>query len=290
MLLQVLLLAAVVSFALAYFEDGSEEEGFRAYIEPAVILLILALNAFVGVWQESNAEAALEALKEMQPEFAMVLRDGNQVQLSIGEYKSLPLHHPMSYTVAFKRKQWMAGLHRHQAACLKPMSLLRPFGRSVFMGSVQIPDLPARELLPGDVVELYTGAKVPADIRIVALKTTTLRAEQASLTGESVAVLKRTEHVKDADCELQLKDCMLFAGTAISNGSCIGIVNDIGMVTEIGKIQQQIQEAAEEDDDSPLKKKLDSFGERLAQVRGCAPNWFFSHALTFLALFFPEHT
>lgn len=78
-LLQVLLIAAVVSFALAYFEEGSAEEGFRAYIEPAVILLILALNAFVGVWQESNAEAALEALKEMQPESAKVTRAGQLV-------------------------------------------------------------------------------------------------------------------------------------------------------------------------------------------------------------------
>lgn len=77
------MLAAVVSFALAYFEEGSKEEGFRAYIEPAVILLILALNAIVGVWQESNAEAALEALKDMQPEFASVLRDGKQVNATL---------------------------------------------------------------------------------------------------------------------------------------------------------------------------------------------------------------
>ncbi len=73
------MLAAVVSFGLAYFEENSAEEGIRAYIEPAVILLILALNAFVGVWQESNAEAALEALKEMQPESARVIRGGVQV-------------------------------------------------------------------------------------------------------------------------------------------------------------------------------------------------------------------
>lgn len=51
--LQILLLAALVSFAIAYFEEGSAEEGIRAYIEPVVILAILVLNAIVGVWQAS---------------------------------------------------------------------------------------------------------------------------------------------------------------------------------------------------------------------------------------------
>ena len=78
---QVLLLAALVSFALAYFEEGSAEEGIRAYIEPFVILLILVLNAIVGVWQESNAEAALEALTELQSEHASVTRQGKQVRI-----------------------------------------------------------------------------------------------------------------------------------------------------------------------------------------------------------------
>ena len=73
---QVLLMAAFVSFLLAFFDENSAEEGIRAYIEPAVIILILVLNAVVGVWQESNAEAALEALKEMQSETAVVTRDG----------------------------------------------------------------------------------------------------------------------------------------------------------------------------------------------------------------------
>ena len=59
---------------------------------------------------------------------------------------------------------------------------------------------------------------------------------------------------------------MLFAGTAVANGSCKGIVNAIGMATEVGKIQQQITEAAAEEEDTPLKKKLDVFGERLAQA------------------------
>ena len=76
---QVLLMAAMVSFLLAYFEESSGEEGIRAYIEPAVILLILVLNAVVGVWQESNAEAALDALKEMQADSSTVLRNGQLV-------------------------------------------------------------------------------------------------------------------------------------------------------------------------------------------------------------------
>lgn len=59
---------------------------------------------------------------------------------------------------------------------------------------------------------------------------------------------------------------MLFAGTAVANGTCRGIVNAIGMSTEVGAIQQQITDAAAEEEDTPLKKKLDIFGERLAQV------------------------
>jgi magnesium-transporting ATPase (P-type) len=60
---------------------------------------------------------------------------------------------------------------------------------------------------------------------------------------------------------------MLFAGTAVANGACRGVVNAIGMGTEVGAIQQQITEAAAEEEDTPLKKKLDAFGEALAQAR-----------------------
>ena len=72
--------------------------------------------------------------------------------------------------------------------------------------------------------------------------------------------------VVDEHCELQSKENMLFSATAIANGSGVAVVNSIGMATEIGKIQSQIQEAAKEEDDTPLKKKLDEFGEALAKV------------------------
>ncbi|XP_044501684.1 calcium-transporting ATPase, endoplasmic reticulum-type [Mangifera indica] len=221
MLVKILLVAAFISFILAYLH-GSEsgESGFESYVEPFVIVLILVLNAIVGVWQESNAEKALEALKEMQCESGKVLRDGYLV-----------------------------------------------------------PDLPAKELVPGDIVELRVGDKVPADMRIAALKTATLRVEQSSLTGEAMPVLKGTSPVFLEDCELQAKENMVFAGTTVVNGSCVCIVISTGMNTEIGKIQKQIHEASLEESETPLKKKLDEFSSRLTTAIGfiCLIVWFINY-------------
>ncbi len=89
-MLQILLLAALISFAIAYFEEGSAEEGLRAYVEPFVILAILIINAIVGVWQERNAESALDALTEMQSEHAAVIRDGKQVGRLSSRFDALP--------------------------------------------------------------------------------------------------------------------------------------------------------------------------------------------------------
>ncbi|XP_058189855.1 calcium-transporting ATPase, endoplasmic reticulum-type-like [Rhododendron vialii] len=209
-LVKILLVAAFISFILAYLHrNETGGSGFEAYVEPFVIVLILVLNAIIGVWQETNAEKALEALKEMQCESAKVLRDGYLV-----------------------------------------------------------PDLPTRELVPGDIVELRVGDKVPADMRIAVLKTSTLRMEQSSLTGEAMPVLKGANLVLMDDCELQAKENMVFSGTTVVNGSCICIVASTGMHTEIGMIQKQIHEASLEESDTPLKKKLDEFGNRLTTAIG----------------------
>ena len=77
--------------------------------------------------------------------------------------------------------------------------------RSKGSSAVQVSQLPSRELVPGDVVELHAGDRVPADLRIVAMKTATLRAEQSSLTGESVAVNKGAAPGAEEGCELQAR-------------------------------------------------------------------------------------
>nr|BAJ99302.1 predicted protein [Hordeum vulgare subsp. vulgare] len=209
-LVRILLAAAVVSFVLALY-DGAEGGEVRAtaFVEPLVIFLILIVNAVVGVWQESNAEKALEALKEIQSEHATVKRDG----------------------------RWKHGL-------------------------------PARDLVIGDIVELRVGDKVPADMRVLQLISSTLRVEQGSLTGETSSVNKTSHKIHLEDTDIQGKECMVFAGTTIVNGSAVCVVTGTGMSTEIGKIHSQIQEASQEEDDTPLKKKLNEFGEALTAIIG----------------------
>jgi Ca2+-transporting ATPase len=79
LLARILLLAAFISFVIAITGDG--EEGIAAYVEPFVILVILILNAMVAIYQDKDAESAMEALKNMQAVDADVFRDGKLVQL-----------------------------------------------------------------------------------------------------------------------------------------------------------------------------------------------------------------
>mmetsp|Transcript_2324 Transcript_2324/g.8264 ORF Transcript_2324/g.8264 Transcript_2324/m.8264 type:complete len:987 (+) Transcript_2324:169-3129(+) len=128
----------------------------------------------------------------------------------------------------------------------------------------KIDTVDAAELVPGDIVEVAVGHNVPADLRVIELRSVTFRVDQAVLTGESVSVAKVVDVVPDDRAVNQDKINMLFAGTNVTIGRARGLVTGTGASTEFGKIRKDIEDMDEVT--SPLQKKLDDFGELLSKV------------------------
>ncbi|KAI0049705.1 calcium ATPase [Auriscalpium vulgare] len=203
-LVLILLASAVVSFVLALLDDAEDSTLFGAFVEPSVILLILIANAAVGVIQETNAEKAIDALKEYSPDEAKALRSG------------------------------------------------------------QISRIHASELVPGDIVAVAVGDKIPADCRVISISSSSFRVDQAILTGESESVSKSGDTVPDLQAVKQDMTNMLFSGTTVVNGSARAVVVYTGQHTAIGDIHKSISTQITEK--TPLKRKLDDFGDQLAKV------------------------
>uniref|UniRef100_A0A8C9YA99 Calcium-transporting ATPase n=1 Tax=Sander lucioperca TaxID=283035 RepID=A0A8C9YA99_SANLU len=167
------------------------EEGKSLYelvIEQFEDLLVRILLLAACISFERNAENAIEALKEYEPEIGKVYRQDRK--------------------------------------------------------SVQ--RIKARDIIPGDIVEVAVGDKVPADIRLSSIVSTTLRVDQSILTGESVSVIKHTDPVPDPRAVNQDKKNMLFSGTNIAAGKAIGVVVATGGATEIGKIRDEMAATEQE--------------------------------------------
>ncbi|MDX1693901.1 MAG: HAD-IC family P-type ATPase [Ketobacteraceae bacterium] len=117
----------------------------------------------------------------------------------------------------------------------------------------------AEDLVPGDVVVLEGGDRVPADLRLASAKR--CRNEEAPLTGESEPVSKSADAVEE-DCDLAERTSMAYAGTLCVKGTCTGVVVATAMNTEIGHISEMIEGV--EESQTPLQKQLDEFGKMLA--------------------------
>lgn len=112
-------------------------------------------------------------------------------------------------------------------------------------------EIDAREIVPGDIIVLSTGEKVPADARLI--EAINLQTQEGALTGESLPVAKDTEAIKN-NAGLADRKNMVFSGTIITNGRGKAIVTETGMKTEVGKIAHLIQTT--KTDLTPLQKQL----------------------------------
>lgn len=191
----ILIIAAVISGAVGYYQG----EGITDSI---IILIVVIVNAIIGVAQESKAEKSLEALQKLSSHVTKVIRNG------------------------------------------------------------KVDVIPSKELVPGDIVILDTGDYVPADLRII--EAANLKAQEASLTGESVPVDKNTDVINDEKIGLGDRTNMLFSSSLITYGRGRGIVVETGMNTEVGKIAGMINEV--EETETPLQQKLNKLGKTLGIV------------------------
>jgi len=119
--------------------------------------------------------------------------------------------------------------------------------------------VPAEELVPGDVVRVGPGARVPADLRL--LTAAALQVEEAALTGESVPAQKSVDAV-GTDAGVGDRSSMLFSGTIVTAGRGEGVVTATGAATEIGRIQTLVAEA--DALDTPLTRQLAHLGKQLS--------------------------
>jgi P-type Ca2+ transporter type 2C len=185
-LIYVLLVAAVVSLVIGH------------YVDAVVVFAVLLLNAFIGYFQETQAEKAMEALTEMAAPKARVRRDG------------------------------------------------------------KIETLPAKELVPGDIILLEAGDKTPADARL--LEAANLKVNESALTGESMPVAKQTSMI-GGDVPIADRTNMVYMGTIVTSGRAVGVVVTTGMSTEMGKIATGIQEIKPEP--TPLQKNISKLSRYL---------------------------
>ena len=187
----VLIISAIVSGIVGV----AEGEGIT---DTVIILLVVIVNAIIGVSQEAKAEKSLEALQKLTDHASKVIRNGN---LSV---------------------------------------------------------IPARELVPGDIVVIDTGDYIPADLRII--EAVNLKSQESSLTGESVPVEKQSE-VLEGEIGIGDRTNMLFSSSLITYGRGKGIVVETGMNTEVGKIAGIINST--EKQETPLQVKLNQLGKTL---------------------------
>ncbi|MFM7237454.1 MAG: cation-translocating P-type ATPase [Cyanobium sp.] len=191
-MLIMLLAVAAVSAGVAYVEQKFPKDAIA-------IVLIVGLNALLGYLQESRAQKALLALREMAQPLVMVRRD----------------------------EEWQR--------------------------------LPSEQLVPGDLIRVEAGDRVPADARVI--ESVELGLREAALTGEAEVVNKQADLLLEASTPVLERQNCLFQGTEVARGRGTAVVTSTGMGTELGQIAELINTAGGES--TPLQERLDGLANVL---------------------------
>lgn len=149
--------------------------------------------------------------------------------------------------------------YRSEKAIEAMKKLAAPRARVLRDGKEAI--IPAKEVVPGDIILIEAGDRIPADARLI--ETVELKTEEAALTGESTPINKSTEAI-DEKTPVADRRNMVFMGTHATYGRGKAVVVATGMSTEFGKIAEMVQ--AVEEEETPLKQKLEKFAKKLGII------------------------
>lgn len=195
------------------------------WLDAAIILGVVVVNALLGFLQEGKAEKALDSIRNMLSADARTVRDG-EARL-----------------------------------------------------------IPSEELVPGDIVLLESGDKIPADVRLVEVKN--LRTEEAALTGESVPIDKTTDAAPEKST-VGDREGMAFSGTLVASGRATAVVVATGADTELGRINQMMTSVSALE--TPLLRQIKKFGYVITAIIGAVVVIVFAYGrwvrgMDFIAIF-----
>ena len=160
-------------------------------------------------------------------------------------------------------------------------NMLSAEARTVRGGETRM--IPSEQMVPGDIVLLESGDKVPADLRLTEVKN--LRTEEAALTGESVPADKSATPVS-AKATVGDRECMAFSGTMVVSGRATGVVVGTGSDTELGRINQLL--ASVSSLETPLLRQIKKFGYAITAVIGVVSVVIFTYGRWVMGMEFVE--
>src|SRR5262245_58837749 len=160
-------------------------------------------------------------------------------------------------------------------------NMLSAEARTLRAGETRL--IPAEQLVPGDIVLLESGDKIPADLRLADVKN--LRTEEAALTGESVPADKTTEPTP-ANSTVGDRECMAFSGTMVVSGRATGVVVATGSATELGRINALL--AGVSALETPLLRQIKQFGYVITVVVGIVGVLVFAYGKWVMGMDFVE--